>query len=137
MPSILFICVHNACRSRMAEVICRRVAPVSWTIASVGSHPSLRVDPKAVAILTQHGLDMGSSRPKGFHEILTTQWDYAVSMGCSDRCPDVPARTFIEWGIPDPLDGPMERYQVLYNDLQRRIGDLIVKIQNDTVSLQG
>lgn len=125
MPSILFVCVHNACRSQMAEALGRQLAP-DWTVASAGSNPSTQVDPKAVEILRQHGLAVNPLKPKGFQELPPIEWDYVVGMGCGDRCPfSLQARRFIEWDIPDPEDGPMELYRALYNDLEQRIGKLI------------
>lgn len=125
MPSILFVCIHNACRSQIAEALCKRMAP-GWTVASAGSNPSARVDRKAVGILRRRGLAMNSPKPKGFQEFPAVEWDYVVGMGCGGRCPlGLRTRTFIEWDIPDPEDGPMELYQTFYNDLERRIRNLI------------
>jgi len=135
MPSILFVCVHNACRSQIAEAICKKLAP-DWTVASAGSNPSAQVDPKAVRILEQHGLVMTTTGPKGFSELQDQEWDLAVGMGCGDKCPvNLPAKKFIEWDIPDPHDGPMELYQALYDDLNERIAELIQRIRRVASSL--
>ena len=129
MPSILFICVHNACRSQIAEAICRNLAPGSWMIASAGLNPSDQVDPKAVEILRRHQLAMSSAKPKGFAALPVIQWDYVIGMGCGDHCPYVPTLQFIEWDIPDPEDGPMTLYEALFEDLTSRIRKLIQDIQ--------
>ena len=97
-----------------------------WTVASAGSNPSAKVDPKAMEILRRHGLAMNAPKPKGFQELPAVEWDYVVGMGCGDMCPvGLRTRTFIEWDIPDPEDGPMGLYGALYDNLQRRIGRLI------------
>lgn len=97
-----------------------------WTVASAGFNPSALVDRKAVEVLRTHCLAMNSAKPKGFQELPAVEWDYVVGMGCGDRCPlGLRTRTFIEWDIPDPEDGPMELYRALYNDLERRIRNLI------------
>ena len=129
MPSILFVCIHNACRSQIAEAIFRSLAPSSWVIASAGTNPSDQVDPKAKEVLKKHQLAMNSPRPKGFSELPAIQWDYVVGMGCGDSCPYVPARKFMEWDIPDPEDGPMKLYEALFSDLTSRIRELIRGIQ--------
>lgn len=128
MPAILFVCIHNACRSQIAEAICRQLAPSSWVIASAGSKPSTQVDPKAVEILKRHSLTMNSLRPKGFSQLPAGEWTHVAQMGCGDVCPYVPAKKYIEWDIPDPNDGPMSLYEALYDDLTRRIQGLIQEI---------
>lgn len=129
MPSILFICVHNACRSQIAEAVCSSLAPRSWVIASAGSNPSDQVDPKAVEILSRHQLAMNSAKPKGFSALPAIQWDYVVGMGCGDACPYVPSLKFIEWDIPDPENGPLTLYEALFEGLSGRIRKLIHDIQ--------
>lgn len=129
MPSVLFVCVHNACRSQIAEAIARSLAPASWQIASAGSNPSSEVDPKAIEILKNYGLVMSAPKPKGFGELPLIQWDVVAGMGCGESCPSVLSRRFIEWKIPDPEDGPMLLYQALYDDLSSRIRKLIQEIQ--------
>jgi protein-tyrosine-phosphatase len=129
MPSILFVCIHNACRSRIAEAVCKSLTPGDWVIASAGSNPSAGVDPKAAEVLKRHQLVMPSAPPKGFADLPAVPWDYVVGMGCGDSCPYVPARKFIEWDIPDPHDGPMSLYEALFNDLDKRIRGLIQEIQ--------
>ncbi|MBI4063428.1 MAG: low molecular weight phosphatase family protein [Elusimicrobia bacterium] len=125
MPSILFVCVYNACRSRISEAVCKKLAP-DWTVASAGSNPSNQVDPKARAILERHGLAMTPAKPKGFAGLPLQEWDYVIAMGCGDKCPSgLSAKKFIEWNIPDPYDGPMEVYQALYDDLFSRIETLV------------
>jgi len=131
MPSILFVCIHNACRSKIAEAICRNLAPSSWVIASAGLNPTDQVHPKAVAILDKHNLVMSSSKPKSFADLPSIQWDYVVGMGCMDACPSVPAKKFLQWDIPDPQDGPMSLYEALFQDLTRRIQKLIQNIEKD------
>lgn len=130
MPSILFVCVHNACRSQIAEVICRELTDGNWNVSSAGSNPSTQVDSKAVEILKRNNLFMNSIVPKGFSDLPDVKWDYVVGMGCGDRCPaNVHTSNFIEWEIPDPEDGPMELYEALYADLHQRISSLVGQAQ--------
>ncbi len=82
MPSILFVCRHNACRSQIAEAIGRRTAPESWVIDSAGSHPTARVDHKAVAILGRNGLGMRRPKPQGFSDLALKEWDFVVDLSC-------------------------------------------------------
>lgn len=129
MISVLFVCVYNACRSQIAEAICRRHAPRSWIIASVGRTPSDRVDVKAAAVLQAHGLHVGSPNPKGLRDLPARQWDWVVGIGCRDVRSLAPARRHIVWDIPDPQDGPIELYHALYQELERRILALMKTIE--------
>lgn len=129
MLSVLFVCVHNACRSQMAGVIAKNLAPKDWNVNSAGTNPSTQVDPKAVQTLKERNLEMNSLKPKSFDELPQFQWDYVVGMGCGDKCPWVPAKKYVEWDIPDPQDGPMELYEDLFEDLTNRIQGLIKSVQ--------
>lgn len=131
MISVLFVCVYNACRSQIAEAICRRHAPQSWIIASAGRTPSAGVDMKAVAVLQAHGLHVGSPTPKGLRDLPARHWDWVVDIGCRDVQSPAPARRHIVWDIPDPQDGPMERYHALYQEAERRILALMNTIEHE------
>jgi arsenate reductase len=128
MPSILFICVHNACRSQIAEAICRRLAPPSWLIASAGTHPSADMDRKAAEILGRYELTMFSTRPKGFEVLRSIRWDYVVDITyAGERC-DMPTKHYLRWDVPDPFDGPIDNYDKLYHELAGRVRALIGEI---------
>ena len=128
MPSILFVCIHNACRSQIAQAICRKLAPDSWMIASAGIRPSLQVDPKAVQILGKHGLAMTQPKPIGFAQLPIASWDYLVDISCSSNHLPVVAQKTLRWELADPMDGPLDLYQSLYDELQSRISKFIEEI---------
>lgn len=129
MPSILFVCLHNACRSRIAETICANLAPDSWTIASAGTEPSADVDLKAVEILRRHHLVMSTARPKGFDVLPAVQWDRHVDITCGEAPHTIPSLTRLTWNLPDPLDGSMTLYEELFQELTARIRVLIQELQ--------
>lgn len=99
---VLFVCIENSCRSQMAEGFAQRLGADVLEIYSAGSRPSGKVDPEAVRVMAELGIDISRHRPKGFNEIPQKRFDYVVSMGCSDICPFVPANRHIDWQIPDP-----------------------------------
>lgn len=129
MPSILFVCRHNACRSQIAEAIGLQFAPESWVIDSAGSHPTTQVDPKAAAILEQNELRMRRRKPQGFASLPRIEWDFVVDISCEKAGEKVPTKNYLEWDLPDPLDGPMALYKRLFEDLHQRIRDLFRGIQ--------
>ncbi|MBI4679202.1 MAG: low molecular weight phosphatase family protein [Elusimicrobia bacterium] len=129
MPSILFVCNHNACRSRIAEAICGREAPRSWLIASAGTEPSAQPDLKAVEVLRRNGIVAAPSKPKGLAELPDVRWDFVVYLGDGD-IPALPeGKKFIRWPVADPVDGPPEPYDAIFTDLKERIGGLLKFIE--------
>ncbi|MEK7745484.1 MAG: low molecular weight phosphatase family protein [Elusimicrobiota bacterium] len=131
-PSILFVCMHNACRSQIAEALCRSKAPSSWALSSAGLRPSEGVDPKAARILEEHGLRIREAKPKGFDSLGGREWDCVVEVGCPPAKGLVPAREIRHWNIADPLDGPMELYVELYAKLEKQVAELIVEFRKTT-----
>lgn len=119
MPSVLFVCVANSCRSQMAEAVAKSLGGGQWDIWSAGSQPSGQVHPIASQLMGELGLDLSGHRSKGLQEVPLRQWDYVVTMGCGEACPTVPARHRVEWAIPDPVGLPL--------DEARKIRDQIVE----------
>lgn len=129
MPSILFVCIHNACRSQIAEAICRSLVHGDWRIASAGTDPSDQVDPKAAATLDRHHLVISSPKPKGFDELPAITWDYIVRIDGGEKPIPSQAGRVLAWDIKDPFDGPMELYETLFEDLTHRVRQLIREIE--------
>ena len=125
MPSILFVCVANSCRSQMAEAIARSLAGGAWEIWSAGSHPSGRVHPTAIEAMKELGLDLAGHRSKGLGQVPARTWDYVVTMGCGDACPHVPARQRLDWQIPDPVGQPADDVRRIRDQLAAQVRQLL------------
>lgn len=119
MPSVLFVCVANSCRSQMAEAAAKSLGGGRWDIWSAGSQPSGQVHPVALQLMGELGLALSGHRSKGLMEVPSRPWDYVVTMGCGEACPTVPARHRVEWAVPDPVGLPLEE--------ARKIRDQIVE----------
>lgn len=105
---VLFVCVENAGRSQMAEGFARRLGKDHIEAWSAGSKPSGKINPTAVQVMKEHGIDISGHRSKGLSELPTRQWDYVVTMGCGDACPCVPSEARLDWEIPDPKDQSLD-----------------------------
>ena len=126
MPSLLFVCVANSCRSQMAEAAARRLDRAGrWDIWSAGSQPSGRVHPAAIEAMRELGMDMSAHRSKGLGDVPQRTWDYVVTMGCGDACPAFQARQRLDWQIPDPVGLPPEQVRAIRDDLTRRVEQLM------------
>ena len=101
MTRILFACVGNSARSQMAEAYCRELGR-DVECASAGSSPAAQVDPGAVAVMKEVGIDISAARPKGFKDLPDLKYDYLVTMGCEVVCPFLPGAKEVKWDIPDP-----------------------------------
>jgi len=89
---------------------------------SAGSNPSGRINPKAIAAMTELGYDLTTHSSKSLDEVKSeAPFDAVVTMGCGDACPWMPARQHIDWQIPDPRN--MEPSD--FNVVRDRIGTLV------------
>ena len=125
MPSILFVCVANSCRSQMAEAIAKSLEPGAWEVWSAGASPSGQVHPVAAQLMAELGLDLGGHRSKGLADVPQRTWDYVVTMGCGDACPTVSARHRIEWAVPDPVALPLEDARRIRDQLAASVQALL------------
>jgi arsenate reductase len=101
-PKVAFICVHNSCRSQIAEALSKRLASDVFDSFSAGTELKERIEPEAVRLMKElYGLDMEQSqRPKLIKELPPI--DMAVTMGCNVECPYLPCKMREDWGLEDP-----------------------------------
>ena len=125
MPSVVFVCVANSCRSQMAEAIAKSIGGADWEVWSAGSHPSGRVHPIAMDLMKEVGADLSRHQSKGLDALPTRQWDYVVTMGCQDACPTVSARHRLDWEIPDPVGLSLTEARGIRDDIAARVRQLI------------
>ena len=102
LPHLLFVCVENSCRSQMAEGFAHALGQGRIAAFSAGSRPSGQVDPRAIQLMRERDIDLSIQRSKGLDELPAGRWDYVVTMGCGDACPNLPARHRRDWDLPDP-----------------------------------
>src|SRR5205823_12873002 len=89
---VLFVCVENSNRSQMAEAFARRHGGDRVEAHSAGSRPSGKVNPRAVEMMREAGIDLARHRSKSLGELPDVEFDVAVTMGCADACPLVRGR---------------------------------------------
>jgi len=102
MIKVAFICVHNSCRSQIAEALGKHLAADVFESYSAGTETKDRINPDAVRLMKQlYGIDMEKTqRPKLLAEIPPV--DVVVTMGCNVECPYLPCRRREDWGLSDP-----------------------------------
>lgn len=127
-PAVLFVCVHNAGRSQMAAGYLRALAGDRIDVFSAGSEPGNAVNPAAVAVMAEEGIDLSSATP----QILTTdavrQADVVITMGCGDACPIFPGKRYEDWQLTDPAGQPVEVVRGVRDDIKGRVKELIASL---------
>ncbi len=124
-PSVLFVCVANSCRSQMAEAVAKSLGGGRWDVWSAGSHPSGQLNSTAIQLLQEVGLDLKGHRSKGVEALPKRQWDYLVTMGCGDHCPNVAAAHRLDWEIPDPVGLPVEEARTIRDRITELVRELL------------
>lgn len=106
MTNILFLCVANSARSQMAEGIARKLLGDKAHIQSAGSEPSGQVNPHALAVLKEKGIDGASLRSKSIESLdreFLEKLDYVITLCAEEICPVIPSRAKkLHWPHPDP-----------------------------------
>lgn len=125
---ILFVCVENANRSQMAEAFARAHVPPSVEVFSAGSRPSGEVNPRAVAMMAERGLDLASHTSKDLAQVPPGGYAAVVTMGCGDECPLVGARIREDWDLPDPKALDDDGFRAVRDEIERRVLDLIARV---------
>ena len=127
-PRVAFLCVHNSCRSQMAEAIGRLLASDVFESCSAGTHPAASVNPDAVrTVKTLYGADMAGQYPKLLAELGPV--DIVVTMGCNVQCPTVPCRMREDWGLADPTGQGDEAFAATARAIEEKVRGLRARLQ--------
>ena len=125
MKRVLFVCVENSCRSQIAEAFARKLGSGILEPASAGSKPSGKVNPMAVEVMKERGLDLSGHQSKGLADLGSDGWDYVVTMGCGDACPFVPSKARLDWQIPDPKAMPKVEFHKVCDMIEGKVQELV------------
>jgi len=128
LKKVLFICAENACRSQMAEAFFNKYASGKAFAISAGTKPADQVNPKAVEVMKEIGIDISKQKPK----LLTTQMmkeaDRIITMGCStDFCP-APHIKIEDWDIEDSSGKPITKFRGVRDQIKEKVEKLIREI---------
>ena len=131
-PKVAFICVHNSCRSQMAEALGKHLAGDVFFSYSAGTETKPRINPDAVRVMKQlYGIDMEKDqRSKLIDELPPIDW--VITMGCNVNCPYLPSRFREDWGLEDPSGKSDEEFIRTAREIERRILDLRDRVKKDT-----
>lgn len=125
MVHVLFVCLHNAGRSQMAQALFERAAAGHHQAASAGTTPAERVHPEVVEAMRELGLDLSARTPRLLTNDLASWADVVVTMGCGDECPYVPGKRYVDWDLADPRGRPLDEVRATRDEIGRRVDDLV------------
>jgi protein-tyrosine-phosphatase len=128
LPIVLFLCTHNAGRSQMALGWFNRLAgdrAVAW---SGGSEPGTEINPSAVAVMAEVGIDIRSEFPKPWTDEIVRAADVVVTMGCGDACPVFPGKRYLDWELDDPAGQDADAVRPIRDEIERRVRGLLAEL---------
>lgn len=121
MKRILFVCVENSNRSQMAEGFARAHGGTRVDAHSAGSKPSGQINPRAIAMMAERGIDLRVHHSKPLQDVGNEPFDAVVTMGCGDACPWVPAARREDWALPDPKHASDQEFRRIRDDVEQRV----------------
>jgi len=124
--SVLFVCVENAGRSQMAEAFFRKYAPTGYSTVSVGTSPSRKINPIAIQVMKEVGIDISKQKSKIITEDMIRNAAVRVNMGCMDKdsCPTLFIHNLLEWGVEDPKGKSIDKVRKIRDDIEQRVKQL-------------
>ena len=123
-PKVAFICVHNTCRSQIAEALGKHLAADIFESYSAGTELKGRINPDAVRLMKQlYGINMEQSQRPKLLEALPPV-DVVVTMGCNVECPYLPCKRREDWGLPDPTGKSDAEFISVMHTIEDKITDL-------------
>ena len=118
---VAFICVHNSCRSQIAEALGKHLAGDTFESYSAGTEPKPQINQDAVRLMKQlYGIDMEvTQRSKLLSDIPPV--DVVVTMGCNVECPYLPCKHREDWGLDDPTGKSDKEFIKVIRQIESKI----------------
>ena len=121
---IAFICVHNSCRSQIAEALGKHFAGEKFDFYSAGTETKPQINQDAVRIMKKlYGIDMEKEQYSKLISDIPTP-DIAISMGCEVGCPYIASAFDDNWGLPDPTGESDTMFETVIKEIEKRISEL-------------
>ena len=124
---VAFSCVHNSCRSQIAEALGKHFASERFEFYSAGTQTKPQINQDAVRLIKKiYGIDMEQTqRSKLISEIPDV--DIVITMGCNVQCPFVPCKVREDWGLEDPTGKNDEEFIKVINIIEEKVKNLLIR----------
>ena len=126
---VAFICVHNSCRSQIAEAIGKHLASDVFESYSAGTETKPQINQDAVRLMKQiYGIDMEKTQ---YSKLITDipEVDVVITMGCNVECPWLPSRYREDWGLDDPTGKSDDEFWKVIQIIEQKVKELKIKLQ--------
>ena len=134
-PNVAFVCVHNSCRSQMAEALGKHLAGDVFDSYSAGTETVPRINQDAVRLMKEHyGIDMEQTQ----YSKLVSQLppvDIVVTMGCNVNCPHLPCQHREDWGLEDPSGQGDEAFEATISAIEEKVLNLKNRIAQGLLNI--
>lgn len=121
---VAFVCVHNSCRSQMAEAISKQIAADSFEAYSAGTETKPQINQDAVAIIKElYGVDMNATQKSKLISDIPPV-DVVITMGCNVNCPFLPCKYREDWGLEDPTGKEKEEFIKVAKRIEEKVLEL-------------
>lgn len=134
--NLLFVCVHNAGRSVMAEAFATALGGGRVTARSAGTDAGSAPHAVVVEAMAEVGIDVSAHRAILLTDQMVAEADRVITMGCAvddDACPSLRLSTLEDWGLPDPKGLPIEQVRSIRDQVRARVLILLEQIGADAV----
>ena len=131
-PTVLFVCVHNAGRSQMAAGLLAFHAAGRVAVRSAGSLPTDSINPSAVTVMRELGIDIGAEQPQKLTDDAVQDSDVVITMGCGDVCPIYPGKRYLDWEVTDPAGLSPEQVRPIRDEIDQRVLRFLAELLGET-----
>jgi arsenate reductase len=132
-PKVAFICVHNSCRSQIAEALGRHFASDVFESYSAGTETKPQINQDAVRLMKEmYGIDMEQTQRSKLLEDIPPV-DVVITMGCNVACPFLPCKHREDWGLDDPTGKSDIEFERTIKEIHSKIEDLRERIINNAL----
>lgn len=128
LASVMFVCVHNAGRSQMAQGFLTALAGDRVEVRSSGTMPADQINPSAVEAMAELGIDISNQKPKVLTDEDVKASDYVITMGCGDACPFYPGKIYLDWVLEDPAGKDVASVRPIRDQIKQKVEQLVAEI---------
>jgi len=134
-PKVAFICVHNSCRSQMAESLGKKIAFDTFESYSAGTEVKPQINQDAVRIIKDlYNINMNETQKSKLLEDIP-EVDIVITMGCNVACPFLPCKYREDWGLDDPTGKSDEEFILTAKKIEDKVKDLARRIKANEINL--